>query len=185
MNTDVTAVCDVTSGVTRADLADGRVREGRGEEAGGRSGEGVGGLGTVVIVDDVASVRAALARTLEARGFKTVTFSGFGEGSRWLEAIEAEEGERRGGGGGGGERGGGVPGVVLIDVHLEDGSGLELAGRARQVLGRRSVVAVVSGDTSIDNLRRVPTSGADVFLAKPVHVPTLVEQIQGWMTRGA
>ena len=58
------------------------------------------------------------------------------------------------------------PTVVLIDVGLPDGSGLDLIETLAEAIPRIEVILGISGDTSIE--RTVFAAGADSFIAKPI-----------------
>lgn len=114
----------------------------------------------VVVVDDAIPIARGLARVLESKGYRTLVFSTAAETRAWLEnAPEA-------------------PAALLVDVHLPDGSGIALAKDARALFADATSVIILSGDTSIENLRALPEAGAHLFIAKPVHVPTLLTQLQ-------
>lgn len=58
------------------------------------------------------------------------------------------------------------PGIVLVDVGLPDGSGLDLVRTLANCDPRIPLIMAMSGDDSIaDNARE---AGADAFLAKPI-----------------
>lgn len=119
---------------------------------------GGGGWPKVLIVDDAEDVTRALSRVLDVRGYRSRPFGTLAGGADWLERHARID----------------PPAVVLVDIHLPDGNGLDLARRARELLGPGAVIIVLSGDTSIENLRALPDTGTSLFVAKPLHVPTLL-----------
>ena len=80
---------------------------------------------TALIVDDHAGFRASARRLLTACGYEVVGEAGDAAGAR--AAIERLS-----------------PWLVLLDVALPDGDGIELAGQLEEVPGDRRVVLVSS-----------------------------------------
>jgi DNA-binding NarL/FixJ family response regulator len=100
----------------------------------------------VLIVDDHPSFRASARRLLEDAGFTVV-----GERDSGLSAITAVETLR--------------PGVVVLDVHLPDIDGFEVAARLTRDSDPPAVVLTSSHDGS-DFGEMVVRSGALGFVAK-------------------
>jgi DNA-binding NarL/FixJ family response regulator len=98
---------------------------------------------TVLIVDDHASFRAWARMMLEAEGYDVV---GEAEDARSALAAAAEL----------------APEVVLLDVHLPDGSGLEIAHE----FGSDAAVILVSSRDAADFGSRIARSGARGFISK-------------------
>ena len=67
--------------------------------------------------------------------------------------------------------------VVLVDVHLRDGCGIELCRSIRE-RGRGTTVVVLTGDASDDVLARAVDAGADAVVLKHVDVPQLLEVVR-------
>ena len=105
-----------------------------------------GVLMSVLVVDDNPGFRARARRWLEAGGFVVVAEAG--DGAAGLEAVRAHR-----------------PDVVLLDVHLPDVSGLEVAERLAQEPDGPSVVLTSTRDAS-DFGDRIERSGACGFLPK-------------------
>jgi DNA-binding NtrC family response regulator len=103
-----------------------------------------------LLVDDEASSLAALAELIDREGFRTSTATTLAEArERFVDAA---------------------PAVVLIDLMLPDGSGMELvelaAGVGAQVV---LITGHASVETAVDALRR----GATDYLTKPVDLARL------------
>jgi CheY-like chemotaxis protein len=98
----------------------------------------------VLIVDDYAPFRASASALLEASGFVIV-----GEADDGATALRVAE-ERR-------------PDVVLLDVHLPDIDGFEVARRLRELDPAPEVVLVSSRD---DYAPLVGQSAAQAFIRK-------------------
>ena len=124
---------------------------------------------SVLVVEDDEVTRSFLADNLAADGFKVATASGAGEG---LRAIEVR-----------------APGLVVLDLMLEDGNGLELLDRVRSADGLASridpelPVIVVSGRSGdVDRVRSF-ARGADDHLAKPFYYQELLARIRALLRR--
>ena len=123
----------------------------------------------MLVVEDDEVTRSFLADNLAADGFKVATASGAGEG---LRAIEVR-----------------APGLVVLDLMLEDGNGLELLDRVRSADGLASridpelPVIVVSGRSGdVDRVRSF-ARGADDHLAKPFYYQELLARIRALLRR--
>src|SRR5687768_12611427 len=108
---------------------------------------------TILVVEDDDATRAYLADNLTADGYALLTADCARDGWRLLEAK--------------------FPDLVLVDVGLPDGSGLELIRRVREADGVASrvdpatPVMVLSGRRGeLDRLRGFE-KGADDYLVKP------------------
>lgn len=123
----------------------------------------------MLVVEDDEATRQFLADNLAADGFKVATASGAGEG---LRAIEVRQ-----------------PGLVVLDLLLEDGSGLDLLDRVRAADGLASridpdlPVIVLSGRSGdVDRVRSF-ARGADDHLAKPFYYQELLARIRALLRR--
>jgi DNA-binding response OmpR family regulator len=108
---------------------------------------------SVLVVEDDPVTRAFLVDNLIADGFRAAGASGVGEG---LRAIEVRQ-----------------PSLVVLDLRLEDGSGLTLLDRVRAADGLASridpdlPVIVLSGRAGDADRVRSFARGADDHLNKP------------------
>ena len=102
---------------------------------------------TLLIVDDDTPFRIRLARAMEARGFECDVASSVAEG---LEAVERHP-----------------PSYALLDLKLEDGSGLEIV---KAIQDRRSDTKIVmlTGYGNIASAVAAVKAGAVDYLAKPI-----------------
>ena len=123
----------------------------------------------LLLLEDDEATAAFLADNLAADGFRVLTAAGAAEGWR---AIEARQ-----------------PRLLLLDLGLPDGSGLELLDRVRASDGIASrvdpglPVIVVSGRASeVDRVRGL-ARGADDYLCKPFSYPELVARIRAVLRR--
>lgn len=123
----------------------------------------------LLLLEDDEATAAFLADNLMADGFRVVTAAGAGEGWRALELRDPE--------------------LLVLDLGLADGSGLELLDRLRAADGIASrvdpalPVIVVSGRASeVDRVRGL-ARGADDYMAKPFSYPELVARIRAVLRR--
>ena len=124
---------------------------------------------SLLVVEDDQATAAFLAENLAADGFKVATASGAGEG---LRAIEV--------------RG---PKLVILDLMLEDGSGLELLDRVRSADGLGSridpelPVIVLSGRSADADRVRSFARGADDHVSKPFLYQELLARVRALLRR--
>lgn len=112
----------------------------------------------VLVVDDNEMVAHALARLLSEEGWRvTVSYSG-------LQALKQVECE--------------MLSAAVIDIHLPDISGLVLSAKLRQQYGPKLPIIVLSGDTSMENIRSLEHVGASYFISKPINSEHLVERLR-------
>ena len=126
---------------------------------------------SVLVVEDDERTAAFLADNLAADGYQVATASAAGEA---LRAIEVRR-----------------PDLVVLDLMLEDGSGLHVLDRVRAADGAASridpdlPVVVLSGRTSeVDRVRGF-ARGADDYVCKPFAYAELVGRLRAVMRRCA
>jgi DNA-binding response OmpR family regulator len=131
--------------------------------------EGVDSQTSLLVVEDDEATRSFLADNLAADGYKVATASGAGEG---LRAIEVRR-----------------PGLVILDLMLEDGNGLELLDQVRSADGLASridpelPVIVLSGRSSdVDRVRSF-ARGADDHVSKPFYYQELLARVRKLLAR--
>jgi DNA-binding NtrC family response regulator len=110
-----------------------------------------------LIVDDEPSLRDSLQRTLEREGHETVLASDLRSARKAL----AEGGYD----------------LLLTDIRLGDGSGLDLVAEARPAWPKMRIIAITafgSVETAVDAMRR----GADDFLEKPFRPDVLRSRLE-------
>ena len=123
----------------------------------------------MLVVEDVPSTRAFLIDNLIADGFRAAGASGVGEG---LRAIEVRQ-----------------PSLVVLDLRLEDGSGLTLLDRVRAADGLASridpdlPVIVLSGRAGDADRVRSFDRGADDHLCKPFLYAELLARMRALLRR--
>src|SRR5215212_6440265 len=123
----------------------------------------------VLLVEDDQATAAFLADNLNADGYRVAVAAGVAEG---LRAIEVRR-----------------PSLVVLDLLLEDGNGLELLDRVRSADGLATrvdpqvPVIVLTGRTGDSDRVRVFGRGADDYMAKPFLYAELLERIRALLRR--
>jgi DNA-binding response OmpR family regulator len=131
----------------------------------------VGGETNVLVVEDDEATAEFLLDNLRADGYRAAAASGVGEG---LRAIEVRQ-----------------PDLVLLDLMLGDGHGLELLDRVRSADGLASrldpglPVIVLSGRGGETDRVRGFARGCDDYVAKPFSYPELHARIRAVLRRAA
>jgi DNA-binding response OmpR family regulator len=113
----------------------------------------------ILIVEDEAEILEVIASSLKRRQYRVATATNFGDAQRAL--AEA----------------GGPVDIILTDVRLPDGDGLDLV---RQVCGQeapRPRMIVMTGHLDRQSVDGALTSGAEAVLLKPFKLTTLIERI--------
>src|SRR5262249_1632226 len=113
----------------------------------------------MLVVEDEPDVSSAIARRLEAEGMSVEVA---GEGRSIVNRID---------------RNGADWDVVLLDIGLPEGSGMELLHRFRESGGLSSVI-MLSGDDSANTAAACMRAGAFHYLTKPFRAFELVSCVQ-------
>ena len=125
----------------------------------------------MLVVEDDAATAEFLLDNLRADGYRAASAGGVGEG---LRAIEVRQ-----------------PDLLLLDLMLEDGHGLELLDRVRSADGLASrldpdlPVIVLSGRGGETDRVRGFARGCDDYVAKPFSYPELHARIRAVLRRAA
>lgn len=114
------------------------------------------GDGIVYVVDDDGAVRDALSSLVRSIGLRVATF---GSAREFL-----------------GHPRGDAPACVVLDVHLPDGSGLEIPGELRSA-GVAIPIIFITGQGTIPMSVRAMKTGAVEFLTKPFQEEDLIGAI--------
>jgi DNA-binding response OmpR family regulator len=116
---------------------------------------------TILIVEDDAVLRTLLTVFLATEDNVVLAVDGLQVA---LDALKARPFE-----------------LVISDVHLGDGSGLEVARAARTRFGAGVTVVLTSGDDLAPSVAQA--AGADEFVLKPFYVPDLIDRCAALMAR--
>jgi DNA-binding NarL/FixJ family response regulator len=118
----------------------------------------------VFLVEDSPAIRSRLAATIgEIDGTALV-----GEAGTVREAIDGIRSTR--------------PRAVILDLQLEDGSGLDVL-KAVQSVSPALRVAVLTNYATDQHRRACMDAGAEYFLDKSSDFPRIPEIVSGWITR--
>jgi two-component system KDP operon response regulator KdpE len=118
--------------------------------------------GTVLIVDDDASVRRALHTTLRTLGFSTSEASGGPEALLLARTTRYD--------------------VVLLDMNMPDMDGLETCRPLRRLLPHSAILMLTVRDSEEDKVRALE-AGADDYVTKPFHIRELTARIRASVRR--
>lgn len=109
----------------------------------------------LLVVEDDLQLRTLYARAFQGRGFSVLTAAGLIDARGILATLR--------------------PTAVILDIGLEDDSGLQLLAE----LPASTVVLVVTGQREKDLVREVLASGADDVVFKPFGMEELVARVLG------
>lgn len=116
----------------------------------------------ILIVDDEASLRTALFRALDRKGFQVITASSKAEAEMIGQADKPID-------------------LALVDLRLPDGDGLELMTRLKSWQKNIQVV-ILTGYGSIENAIEATRKGAFHFATKPFNLDEIMSLIERALT---
>ena len=117
--------------------------------------------GTVLVVEDAPEIRGLYADCLKAAGFRVLQAADAAGMARLLA----------------GDR----PHLVLLDIDLPDGNGLELA-RRMQIRDRAGLIFVTAHTDNDDRIAALEDAGDD-YITKPVDPRELVARVRNLLRR--
>jgi len=117
---------------------------------------------TILVVEDDASLNAALAATLKAAGFRPVTAHTAAEGLRWFVHY--------------------APDLVLLDLGLPDRDGLTVI-RDIRAKGTTPIVVLSAREAEAMKVEALDL-GADDYVAKPFGVDELLARLRAGLRHG-
>jgi two-component system KDP operon response regulator KdpE len=120
-----------------------------------------GSQGTILIVDDDASVRRALHTTLQTLGFSTSEASGGEEALMLARAAPYD--------------------VVLLDINMPGMDGLGCR-QLRRLLPRIAILMLSVKDSEDDKVQALE-AGADDYVTKPFHIRELTARVRAAIRR--
>jgi DNA-binding NtrC family response regulator len=112
---------------------------------------------TILIVEDDRNFSMVLSRILAKEGYEVVVSHTAREG---MELLARE-----------------MPGVVLTDIYLPDGSGMEILECAMS-LGRNADVIVMTANATVESAIHAMKKGARDYLLKPFHMEELILHVK-------
>ena len=106
----------------------------------------------ILIVDDDSSIRFALTEALRSWNYESVSAANLAEAGK---AFQTEE-----------------PNVVLLDIDLPDGSGIDFLN---EIKGEQTdaIVIMITGNVDVKNTVAALRGGAHDFIGKPVRLEEL------------
>ena len=119
--------------------------------------------GAVLVVDDDAAIRTVVAQALKRAGHRVTTAASLAELDAQLEP--------------------GLPDVVVTDVMLPDGNGLDKAAELRERHPDLPVI-VLSAQNTLTTAVRANEVGAFDYLPKPFDLDALTRAVAGALARG-
>lgn len=137
------------------------------QAAGGSGGAGAAGSAAgpaILVVDDDAEIRTLLARYLGTQGFRVSTAANRREFETRLADTRVD--------------------LVVLDVMLPDGSGLEICRRLREERVAVPVILLTALKEDVDRIVGLEI-GADDYLGKPFNPRELVARIKAVLRRSA
>jgi CheY-like chemotaxis protein/anti-sigma regulatory factor (Ser/Thr protein kinase) len=113
----------------------------------------------ILVVEDDPTTLAQAAEVLQMVGYEVRQAAGLKEAQRSLARA--------------------VPDLMVVDLRLGDGSGLDLIAEARSRPSTATMpILVLSADTMPDDVRRAREAGCDDFLPKPIRPRILLDRIR-------
>ena len=110
----------------------------------------------LILVDDDAPLRRSLQRAMERRGLQVYTADSLKAGMNLAHSVK--------------------PDYAVIDLRLEDGSGIELVKRLRELYPKVRVV-ILTGYGNIATAVAAVKAGAVDYLAKPADPDDIVKAL--------
>lgn len=111
----------------------------------------------ILIVDDESSLRTALFRILERRGFQVITAGSKSEAEKLISSQHGID-------------------LALIDLRLPDGDGIDLMGSIKR-MHPQSLSVLFSGYATIETAVKATQMGAFHFMTKPFNMDELMSLI--------
>ena len=114
-------------------------------------------MAKILIIDDEEQLRKLLARIIALEGYEVAEAADCAGGLRMLRRYE--------------------PDVVLCDVKLPDGNGVEMVGRIKQVMPSAEVILLTAYGNIPDGVQAIK-NGAFDFLPKPLDDEKLLASVE-------
>jgi len=119
-------------------------------------------MARVLVVDDEAPIVDAIAYNLQKEGFTVDTA---GDADECLSRVQAN-----------------VPNLILLDVMLPSGSGLDICRRLHQDYADLPVLLLTARAAEVDRLRGFD-AGADDYVVKPFSMRELMARVHALLRR--
>jgi DNA-binding response OmpR family regulator len=113
-------------------------------------------MAKIMLAEDDPTMLSLLKTLLNLEGFDTVTLY---EQENMVEAIHREN-----------------PDIVLLDVHLTQGNGLDFMREIRSESNLKNVFVIMQSGMNLEE--ECKTAGANIFLLKPYMPDTLIDVLK-------
>ena len=121
---------------------------------------------TLMIVDDSATMRKIIMRTVRMSGLEFDNTEEAGNGAEALEKLKA-----------------GPVDIVLCDISMPEMSGTEMVKQARQLPNcKETKIIMVSTESSQDLINSVMADGANGYITKPFTPEKFQEKLSPFMS---
>ncbi|UCD48113.1 MAG: response regulator, partial [Deltaproteobacteria bacterium] len=118
----------------------------------------------ILVVEDDQNLSAVLSRVLAREGYEVAVSHTVREG---IERLQKE-----------------APGVVLTDIYLPDGKGIEILEHVRSV-SKETDVIVMTANATVESAIEAMKKGAHDYLLKPFQIEELILHIRKIFERKA
>ena len=112
---------------------------------------------TVLIVDDEPDICFLLGNMLKQKSFIPVIANTLQEG---LDKLKKH-----------------MPALLFLDIHLPDGSGLDILGRVKKEFPALKIIMMSAYDGAREKARAIE-EGADIFISKPLSRALITESLE-------
>lgn len=111
----------------------------------------------ILIVDDEASLRTALFRALDRKGYQVITAASIKEAETISQSDKALD-------------------LALVDLRLPDGDGIELMTKLKSLHPRMQVI-ILTGHATIETAVEATRKGAFHFVTKPCNLDEIISLV--------
>lgn len=118
----------------------------------------------ILIVDDEASLRTALFRALDKKGYQVITASTRKEAETISQSEKPID-------------------LALVDLRLPDGDGLDFMGQLKMIHAKAQVI-ILTGYGTIENAVEATRRGAFHFVTKPFNLDEIISLIDRALSQG-
>ena len=120
---------------------------------------------SLLIVDDSATMRKIILRTLQTAGLDISSTEEAGNGNEALEKLNANAVD-----------------IMLCDVNMPEMNGPELVAKVRELPScEKTKIVMVSTESSDDLIKEVLAKGANDFITKPFTPEKFQEKLSPFM----
>ena len=119
--------------------------------------------GTVLLIEDNKCLNDANTQALQMRGYTVFSAENLAQARERLAQIE--------------------PDVILLDVMLPDGSGVDFCEEIRG--GTKAYILFLTAKSAHEDMVRGMTSGGDAYITKPFHAEEMLVKVDAAIRRAA